>query len=278
MATTTAPARPGPRKQYPNIFATVNFLTRPESQTFAFAVATMAVLSFFPFMIVLIMIIRQLLESAAMYDVLLRILRDHLPIAQDFVVNALAGLVAAHKHIEFFSIVVLFIASRAVFMPLEVALNRIWGFEKSRNWINNQVVGIGLALLCGVIGLASVALTAGNQFLFLEVLGGGQHRLARLGTFIIMKLISTAASVGIFFFIYWLIPNGKVSASHVFPAALWFGILWEALKYFYVLALPHINFQLVYGPFAVSVALIFWGYLSGLVLLAGAYASATRHG
>jgi membrane protein len=34
----------------------------------------------------------------------------------------------------------------------------------------------------------------------------------------------------------------------------------------------------VYGPFEVSVGLIMWAFISGLLLLAGAYVSATRQG
>jgi uncharacterized BrkB/YihY/UPF0761 family membrane protein len=50
------------------------------------------------------------------------------------------------------------------------------------------------------------------------------------------------------------------------------------LKHLYILALPRLNFQEVYGPFALSVSLMFWAFLSGLLLLTGAYLSAERHG
>jgi len=265
------------RKQpyHPSLFSVVKYLVRPESQTFAFSVATMAVLSFFPFMVVLIMLIRRGIESPAMYGVLLQIIRDHLPIGQELVIKTLNGLVNARKGAQIGSLVLLLIASRGVFLPLEVALNRVWGFAKSRNWAHNQMVGVGLTLLCGLLALISIALTAGNQYLLTEVLGR-KHAFVRLGTFLVMKLIATVASVTIFFLIYWLIPAGKVQARQVFPAALLFGLLWELLKYGYILLLPHMSFQEVYGPFGVSVALLFWGYISGLVMLAGAFFSAGR--
>ena len=53
-------------------------------------------------------------------------------------------------------------------------------------------------------------------------------------------------------------------------AAVVTGILWELAKYAYVLALPWLNFQDVYGPFSISVTLMFWAFLSGLLLLGGA--------
>ena len=67
--------------------------------------------------------------------------------------------------------------------------------------------------------------------------------------------------------IYWLLPNGKVPARAVLPAAIIMGLLSEALKYAYILALPWLNFQEVYGPFALSVSMMFWAFLSGLLLL-----------
>jgi uncharacterized BrkB/YihY/UPF0761 family membrane protein len=62
----------------------------------------------------------------------------------------------------------------------------------------------------------------------------------------------------------------------VLPAAVVMGLLSEGLKYAYILALPWLNFQEVYGPFALSVTLMFWAFLSGLLLLAGANLSAEQ--
>jgi uncharacterized BrkB/YihY/UPF0761 family membrane protein len=53
--------------------------------------------------------------------------------------------------------------------------------------------------------------------------------------------------------------------------------LWEAAKYLYVLVLPRLDFGSVYGPFQVSVGLMIWAFLSGLLVLAGAHFSATRY-
>jgi YihY family inner membrane protein len=95
--------------------------------------------------------------------------------------------------------------------------------------------------------------------------------------FVVMKVSAIAASIAIFFLIYWLLPNGKVPPRAVVPSAVIMGLLSEILKYCYILALPRLNFQEVYGPFALSVSLMFWAFLSGLLLLTGANLSAQRH-
>jgi membrane protein len=93
-----------------------------------------------------------------------------------------------------------------------------------------------------------------------------------------LKICAVLASIGLFFLIYWGLPNRKVPARAVLPTAIVMGLLWEAAKYLYILALPHLDFRSVYGPFEVSVGLMMWAFISGLLLLAGAYVSATRQG
>jgi membrane protein len=45
----------------------------------------------------------------------------------------------------------------------------------------------------------------------------------------------------------------------------------------YVAVLPWMNLHSVYGPFSVSVSLMLWAFITGLLLLAGAQYSASRH-
>jgi membrane protein len=92
-----------------------------------------------------------------------------------------------------------------------------------------------------------------------------------------MKASAITASIAIFFLIYWVLPNGKVPVRAVLPSAIIMGLLSEALKYGYIMALPWLNFAEVYGPFALSVSMMFWAFLTGLLLLAGANLSADEH-
>jgi membrane protein len=92
-----------------------------------------------------------------------------------------------------------------------------------------------------------------------------------------LKFCAVIASILLFFLIYWVLPYRKVPARAVLPTAIVVGLLWEAAKHLYVRALPWLDFQAVYGPFYISVGLMMWAFLSGLLLLAGAHFSATRY-
>ena len=175
------------------------------------------------------------------------------------------------------SLIILLVTSSGVFLPLEVALNRIWRFRNNRSYLGNQLVSLGLAFACGVLALLSIAMTAENVTLMEFLLHGHATGLVRLVGFLVMKVFAIGASIAIFFLIYCLLPNGKVPARAVLPAAIIMGLLSEAVKYAYILAIPWLNFQEVYGPFALSVSLMFWAFLTGLLMLAGANLSAEEH-
>ncbi len=256
--------------------STARYLLRTDVHTFAFSVAANAILSLFPFLLLLMTLIRYVFHSQVMYDVVENLVRDFLPTGQEFVIRNLNALVGAHHRAQVFSLVMLLITSTGIFLPLEVALNRVWRFRNNRSYLANQLISLGLVFACGSLTLLSVGLTAGNVTVLRSVLHGYGAWYVQLVGFVTMKIFSIGSSIAIFFLVYWLLPNGKVPAQGVLPAAVIMGLLSEALKYAYIFALPRLNFAEVYGPFAISVSLMFWAFLSGLLLLTGAHLSARR--
>jgi len=125
-------------------------------------VAANALLSFFPFVLLLMTLIRRVFHSPVMYDVVRQLLRDFLPAGQDFVIRNLNALVEARHRAQVVSLLILLVTSTGIFLPLEVALNRIWRFPNNRSYLGNQLIALGLSFSCGVLALLSIALTAGN--------------------------------------------------------------------------------------------------------------------
>jgi membrane protein len=269
--------RAGSRTYVGLVLSTIRYLMRTEVHTFAFSVAANAILSFFPFVMLLMTLIRRVFRSPAMYEVVLQLLRDYLPAGQEFVIRNLNAMVGARHPAQIASLVILLVTSTGIFLPLEVALNRIWGFPENRSYLGNQLISLGLAFWCGVLALISIGMSAGNVVLLEFLLRGHGTMFVRFVGFVTMKIFAIGASIAIFFLVYWLLPNGKVPARAVVPTAVIMGLLFEALKYAYILALPKLNFAEVYGPFSLSVSLMFWAFLSGLLLLTGAHLSAEGH-
>jgi YihY family inner membrane protein len=201
-----------------------------------------------------------------------------LPANQAFVMRNMQLLAHPQKGVQLYSIAMLLISSTGVFLPLEVALNDVWGVRSNRSYLHNQAVSLGLAFAVGVLAMGSVAITAGQRLVLTWIFfGHTQNIVFRILDGGMMRILAVIASVLLFFLIYWILPNRKVPALAVLPTAVVVGVLWEVAKYLYVLALPHLDFASVYGPFQVSVGLMIWAFLSGLLLLAGAHFSATRY-
>jgi YihY family inner membrane protein len=256
----------------------VIYLSQSEVHTYAFSVAANCILSLFPFIVMTWTIERSLFHSPAMESVLGDMLRYFLPAHQDFVVKNMALLAHARGKVQIISIVTLLISSTGVFLPLEVALNRVWGVTRNRSYLVNQLVALGLAMAVGLLALFSVAFTAAqNSVLAMLFLNHTQGIVFHILGGAVLRLSAAILSIGIFFLIYWVLPNRKLPVGAVLPTAIVTGLLWEGAKAIYVFLLPWLDLQSAYGPFSVSVSLIIWAFLTGLILLAGAHLSATRH-
>ncbi|WP_419807039.1 YihY/virulence factor BrkB family protein [Terriglobus sp.] len=281
------PAAPGEREIWPEpaegglwsvIVALLKYLTQTDVHTYAFSVAANVILSLFPFIVLLLTLSRQVFHSNTMTNVVGQLMHSFLPTGQDFVMRNMVLLAHARKGEQVFSVVMLVISSTGVFLPLEVALNNVWRAPKNRNYLHNQAVSLGLAFAVGAMAMISVALSAGQQavlgFLFF---GHTDNLVYQVISRFFLNVLAGAGSMAMFFLIYWILPNRKIPVRAVLPTAIVTGALWEVAKHLYIAALPWLDFQKVYGPFYISVGLMMWAFLSGLILLAGAHFSATRH-
>ena len=258
--------------------ALAHYMAKTEVHTYAFSVAAQVVLSLFPFIVLLLTLSKRVFHSTRMADVVGEMMANFLPSNQDFVVANMRKLAFAHTQVKVISVVMLFITVTGVFLPLEVALNSVWGVTKNRNYLHNQIVSIGLALGVALLAMASVAVSAAQRTVLGWIFFGHTDNIvfALIGRFF-LQILGLGASIGLFFLIYWGLPNRKIPPRAVLPTAIVMGVLWTIAKYIYILVLPLLDFGSVYGPFRVSVALIMWAFISGLLLLAGAYVTATRH-
>ena len=76
---------------------------RTDVHTFAFSVAANSILSFFPFVVLMMTLIRRVFHSRVMYDVVVELLRDYLPAGQDFVIRNLTSMVNSRQRVQFVS-------------------------------------------------------------------------------------------------------------------------------------------------------------------------------
>ncbi len=260
--------------------ALVAYLLDSEVHTFAFSVAANAILSFIPFIVLLYTLAASVFHSQMMVSVINDMVVYFLPstASEGFLTGNLA-MAASRQGVQVFSLIMILIACTGIFLPLEVALNQAWGVTKSRNYLANQVVAFGLAILMVVLGMVSILLNAGiREAITVLFFHHTDNFVFNTISFLLLATTTGVASILFFFSIYWLLPNRKVAPKPVMRTAIYTGIVWLVAKYIFVAILPHMDLKALYGPFFVSVGLLFWAYISGLILFAGAQFSVARMG
>ncbi|MGC2660658.1 MAG: YihY/virulence factor BrkB family protein, partial [Bryobacteraceae bacterium] len=184
-----------------------------------------------------------------------------------------AALPAEHRF-GWISILLLFFTANGIFLPLEVALNRIWRAKENRNVLKNQVVSLGLTFVCGGLVLASISLTAVNTHWLQTTFGAGRRGpILQLAAFEVFSLPMTILMI---FLIYWRLPNVRIPLQRVGFASVLVGILLEILKYVDILTWPWLESKLKseVPPFVESISIVLWSFIAAMILLMGAEWSA----
>ncbi len=238
---------------------TFRYWMQTEVHVYAFSVAANVLLSFYPFLIVLMSLSRLIFNEQTTIGAIQLALRDYFP---DSFTNFLYTKgqhenLPPHKSTEIASIILLLFTANGIFEPLEVALNRVWGIPTNRSFFRNQLVSLGLILACGTLAMLSMVFT-------------GLNHSALPALF--FKLAAVPMATLVLFLIYYFLPNGKPPIDRVIAAAIGVGVLLEGLKYANKLVWPWFQKKLEseYRVFQYSVALIFLGFLASMLVLAGA--------
>jgi membrane protein len=253
-----------------SLVTSVRFLMQTEVHVYAFAVAVNILISFYPFLVAMILICRHVFHWQAAIDMIIQTVASYFP--GDFGFNPSVYLrpVSWQKNFNWLSLFLLFFTANGIFTPLEVAFNRVWGVKRNRSFLRNQIIGLGLIFICGVLVLVSVGLTTLNtHFLGSAFNSKRAGPLAHMGA---LHLIAVLVTMLLIFLIYWLLPNAKDPVGRLLPSSAAVAILLQFSEYLNLLTWPWLRDKLRANvpPFVQSVSIIFWAFIATLIILAGA--------
>jgi uncharacterized BrkB/YihY/UPF0761 family membrane protein len=253
---------------------TIRLLFETEVHVYSFSIAANVLLSFFPFVLTMILICRWVFRWEAGVRAILYAVGDYFP---DYrmggyidIVGYLNNAAWNHKGVSLLSIFLLFLTANGIFEPLEVALNRAWRVKKNRSYLRNQLVSLGMIFVCGTLVLLSTSLTAWNHEFITKAFGS--NAVTDFLRNFLFRLIALPLTMAVIFLVYWLLPNRKIPVRRVLPASVAVGLLLEALKYIDLLTWPWLMAKLKgeEGPFVHSASIIVWAFFGAMIVLAGA--------
>jgi membrane protein len=258
---------------------TVRYCAKTEVHVHALAMSASVLLSFFPFLIVMISLCRYGFRWPAAVNAIYIALTDFFPgELGGFMRRNLNAVVESRGPMQITSLVLLLFTANGVFEPLEVALNNIWGATQNRSYLKNQVLSLGLIFSCGGLALLSFLLTALNQ----QYMGGWFGFTSYVPGWVSLAFFKLAAipiSILALFLVYWRLPNVRVPPLRVLPVAILVGLALELLKYINLLVWPLLKdkLQREYGPFYISVTVVLVSFIASMIVLAGAEWSAREN-
>jgi membrane protein len=274
------PFRPAPRLRLvslgaitKSLWASLKFLAETEVHVYSFAVSVNILISFYPFIVAMILICLHLFHWPAAANVIIQTVKDYFP--GDFGIDIAGYLVkSSRQRFSWLSIFLLFFTANGIFTPLEVAFNRIWGAKTNRSFVWNQIISLGLIFACGILVLASACLDTlfGATF--------GSNEFAAVMQSIVLHVIALPVTIVLTFMIYWLLPNAKIPVARLLPSAIAVAILIQVAEFVNVLLWPWLRDKLKADvpPFVQSISIVFWAFIATMIILAGAEWAARERG
>jgi len=248
------------------------YVLSTESHVYAFAIAANVLLSFWPFMLVLIALLRNVLGWPAAVTALYATIQDYFAGATgEFLTYNLETITQWRRRVEWLSMLLLLFTANGIFLPLEVALNRAWGVKENRSLWKNQAVSMGLIFVCGALALFSAALTGAGVQVW-EAFFGQAGTSAPWAIRLIAKTASLPVTILVLFLIYVYLPNTLVPKRAILARVAVVGLILEMLKWINLAIWPWLfrKFDREFGVFKHSVTILTWSFLAAMVVLAGA--------
>lgn len=238
----------------------------------AAGVAYYAFFSIFPLILGLIALSSFLLQSAEARDAMIAGITQLLPGTADVVRRNIDLVLRQRGTIGLFATITLLWSAKSVFAAIATAVNLAWNVKETRPFLRRTALELGMVFAVGFFLLASFGVSALFQFLRrLEIPVQGTRPIGGDIWSVLVLLLPIALSVIAFFLVYRFVPNIEVTSHDVWPGAITAGVLFAAAQNVFLLYTTVLaDYELVYGSLAAVITLLFWAWISAVILLFGA--------
>lgn len=243
----------------------------------AASLAYYAFFSIFPMLLVFIVVGSFFVDTAEVQTQLLNLLDGVLPGAEELVIQNINQVLRLRGAVTSIALVSLVWSATSVFNILAKNINRAFPKARIPNFVKGRLLGFLMILMLGLLMLLSF--TASTISGLIPVVSNPfngrtlqETFLWQIGAFLLPLTINLL----MFWAMYQWVPTVMVRRK----ASLWGGVItgvaWEILNngFSWYLSSGLIQYRLVYGSVGTIVALLFWIYLTAIIILMGAHLTA----
>src|SRR5262245_18895618 len=256
-------------RELKNLFPLFRYLIlQTETHAFCLALAGAALLGFFPACLVMLAVFKNVLKWDGAYDVLLNNgLQVYFPVEQEFIIrNLRLRLGWMGQRAGLGTLLWVLLGAAGVFVPLETALNRLWRVTEDRPCWLNQIVGFTLTICCTLLALAFLSIATALHGAVTKLPFSIVRTTIHFG---VTRTVMTCLFMVTIFALYKFLPNKKIDARQVLPAAILAGFMAELVRIIFVQVVP--DFAPTQGPFSISVTFLLLVYFETFVVLGCAF-------
>ena len=245
--------------------------------THAAAIAYYALLSFFPFVLLLLSAAGFVTGAEDAHSPILSFIRAYFPNHLAFADAQLDNLRSARFKFGIGGALALVWASNGVFGAISTAVNHAWAVEQPRSFWGHRLFSFLMMAAAGVVlvaGLGLVSFAKASTTVWFTQMAARHAWIVplsdwggRTGGFLLFVVV-----VGL---IFYYVPNTKVRLRDVWPGAVLTALAWRAaLEGFSIYVRNPTRFS-VHGSIATVVVFLVWVYISSVILLYGVEYTAT---
>lgn len=243
-----------------------------EGLTHAASISYYALLSLFPFLLLILSILGSVTSDPGDRDTVVRFIFRYFPRQFDFMTGQLDAFRGQTVQLGVGGFLALLWASLGVFGAISSAVNHAWHVELRRSFLMHRLVSFLMMLSAGAIFVIALALASVSRIAPTNWLWGvlERNRWFVWLTQVTADYGATVLLIGCVALLFYFIPNTKVRFRYVWPGAIITGLLWRgALSGFSWYARDMARWNVVHGSIAAVVIFLLWIYVCAVILLYG---------
>ena len=260
-------------------------LVNSNDLTHAASIAYYALLSFFPFILLVISLLGSITADEEDRIAVLTFVFRYFPTQLDFITSQLDALRATRVQVGVAGGLALIWASLGFFGAITSAVNEAWGVEKQRSFLKHRLVSFLMLVAAGGVMILALLFVSAISVAQASWFGVVLSRFQWLAAFqsLTFRYLTTILLILALGLVFYFIPNAKTRFRDVWVGAILTGLLWSAAFDGFAWYIGYNSrLTLIHGSIAAVVVFLLWVYVSAVILMYGveftaAYARLRRH-
>ena len=247
--------------------------------TFASSIAYYALLSLFPFFLLVFSILGSVTADPADRGAILAFILRYFPRQFEFVTTQMDSLQQSRVQLGVAGSFLTIWASMGVFGAITSAVNHAWGVEKQPSYLKHKLISFVMLCAASLLLLLGLLLVSAINVVEARWFAGVAARVPQLTVMhhFAIRWGTTAVFIMVVGLIFYFVPNAKVRFRDVWVGAVVTGLAWRgALAGFSWYVRDLTRYSNVHGSIAAVVVFLVWIYISAVLLLYGVEVTAAN--